>query len=653
MQTTFNATEVRIAFECPRLFYLTKRFGGKSIFLKENTENIGIGNKFHNLAHKLNTIIKEDTRFHRLFTPPAEQLDTAAIATQIQSYFYELEFYHYLQESDASQADTLYKIWQGLIRLIQQWAELLVKNRRFCTAESVITKTLQAEEITINHNFNLPNGSQVTITGKLDSLIFDCEQKRLCVVEYKTYKPNDLSAQLAQVALYSYMLAKKENIPVDSAVYCIFPEFQEYRYSWEELENTVHDLIPYKLQQMQEWLGWKKSQPNPPPPTSQPHLCEICPQREKCQTFFQVTDKQSNQVRSRQDKPDNNQPIVDTDAFGKQLVEILQSFKISVDYVGAAIAPAFIRIKLKPHLGVKIASLLRLSNDLQVQMGIPSPPLITPQAGYVSIDLPRSVRQIAAFEDYIQKQELPLNAPVKIAIGVNLNNHLIEADLSDPNTCHFLVGGTTGSGKSEFLRSLLLSLIYRYSPQHLKIALVDPKRVTFPEFEKMGWLYSPIVKESERAIELMFQLCEEMESRYQKFESIGCSDIAQYNSKTTPPLPRIVCIFDEYVDFMAEKASREALEQSIKRLGAKARAAGIHLIIATQRPEAQVVTPLIRSNLPGRVALRTASEADSKIILGNQQPLAAYLLGKGDLLFQVGSQLQRLQSLLARNISIV
>ncbi|MEL6460189.1 MAG: FtsK/SpoIIIE domain-containing protein, partial [Cyanobacteria bacterium J06621_15] len=266
--------------------------------------------------------------------------------------------------------------------------------------------------------------------------------------------------------------------------------------------------------------------------------------------------------------------------------------------------------------------------------------------------LPHPNRKAALFDDYLKPQKIQESASVKVAIGVNLEGKLIEADLSDPNTCHFLVGGTTGSGKSEFLRSQLLSLLIRYSPEQLKIALVDPKRVTFPEFEKMSWLYSSVVKDSEGAIELMDKLVDEMEFRYQRFEKIGCADLGTYNQRSDQPLPRIVCIFDEYADFMAEKESRSALEQSIKRLGAMARAAGIHLIIATQRPEAKVVTPIIRSNLPGRVALRTASEADSMIVLGGKKTAAAYLLGKGDLLYQVGSKLHRLQSLYAKNIDL-
>ena len=167
----------------------------------------------------------------------------------------------------------------------------------------------------------------------------------------------------------------------------------------------------------------------------------------------------------------------------------------------------------------------------------------------------------------------------------------------------------------------------------------------------MPWLLSPVVKDSEAAIALMEKLVTEMDKRYNLFETAGCSDLNAYNQKQTSTknyLPRIVCIFDEYADFMTEKETRHALESSIKRLGGMARAAGIHLIIATQRPEAKVVTPIIRDNLPGRIALSTSgSEANSKIILGGSSTEAALLLGKGDLFLQVNAKLQRLQSLYA------
>ncbi|MBD2412095.1 cell division protein FtsK [Nostoc calcicola FACHB-389] len=660
--TSLTATKVRVAFECPRLFYLHQKFGGNTLFIPPDN-HVGIGNSFHQLADSFIKLAVSESRFTEIFITSTSQLNIDKIDSRLRQLFYEIKFSTYLEkavEKDASAAQPLYKVWQGLQGLIRRFAELLVVNRRYCSAEAVIRNTFVSGERKLEHYFKLPDGTQQRVGGEFDCLVYNFEIKRLCVLEFKTYRPVDPSAQLAQVALYSYMLWQQKKVAVDSAVYCVLPEFKEYQYSWEQLESNVHQLIPYKLHQMQQWLTWEPPHPNSPPPTTQPYLCEICPQQQKCKSFF--VSPVVVQVSSLISEDENNggqdahltrrNTVNSADAIGEELVTTLQSFKIKVDYQGSILGPAFIRVKLKPHLGVSVNSILRLSNDLQVQLGLANAPLITPQAGYVSVDLPRPDRQIASFEKYIQPQFLPPTMPIKIAIGVSIEGELVEADLSDANTCHFLVGGTTGSGKSEFLRSLLLSLLNRHSPEYLKIALVDPKRVTFPEFEKMPWLYSPVVKDGDRAIELMEELVAEMESRYHHFEKAGCADLSTYNQRSIRILPRIVCIFDEYADFMAEKEIRTSLEQSIKRLGAMARAAGIHLIIATQRPEAKVVTPIIRSNLPGRVALRTASEADSAIVLGGKQTAAAYLLGKGDLLYQIGAQIYRLQSLFVKNIQL-
>jgi S-DNA-T family DNA segregation ATPase FtsK/SpoIIIE len=651
--------------------------------------------------------IKQQPEFQQLLQPEANQIQVAAVAAKLQESLYRLVFFPYLQatiQAKPNKAEMLHQLWQGLIGLIQHWAKLLVSNRRYCSAQEVIRNTFLAQELNIQHRFTLPNGSQQLVRGRCDSLIYDFEHHRLCVVEYKTYQSPDPSAQLAQVALYGYMLRARIGVPINSAVYSVLPDWQELTFTWDELENTVHQLIPYKLQHMRQWVVWQPGKADPPPSTAQPHLCDICPQRTKCQTLFtQVSGAQlgnhdqiskapkspspkhqnptkiikqpkapvdvliaqaeepasSDNLQSSSSEPKVTLPtseILDPEQIACQLVATLQSFGIEVTHVGSVLAPAFIRVKLKPSLGVKVNAILKSSNDLRVQLGLMAAPLIAPQAGYVSVDLPRGDRQSAYFDQYLKPQRLPIETATRIAIGVDLDGKLIEADLSDPNTCHFLVGGTTGSGKSEFLRSLLLSLLIRQSPDQLRIALVDPKRVTFPEFETMEWLLGSIVKDSESAVELMEQLVGEMESRYQRFEQTRCNDLGAYNQRMHQQggkrLPRIVCIFDEYADFMAEKEIAKALELSIKRLGAMARAAGIHLIIATQRPEARIVTPVIRSNLPGRVALRTASEADSMIILGSKQGEAAYLLGKGDLLYLAGAQLLRLQSLFVPQIQL-
>lgn len=677
-----SVTKVRVAFECPRLFYLAHCFGGKTMFLpKEQTH--GIGSAFHELSDRFVQAALDQAQFQELFEPSYSKLDSDAITSRMQDAFYNLVFYPYLQETiqtDPGRATALTHLWQGLRSLIQRWTTLLISNRRHCSATDLFSKTFLAQELSVQHQFMLPDGSHQLVRGRFDSLVYDFEQHRLCVVEYKTYQSIEQSAQLAQVALYSYMLKERVGVPIDSAVYSVLPNLKELTFTWDELAKTVHQMIPHKLQQMNEWVDWQPGDSNPPPPTPQPHLCDICPQQSKCQSFFLVSEESTEETveeqppvakpspspvsgpapsappKKTQENATESQDDSNADEIAENLIQTLQAFGVDVTYTGAAVGPAFIRVKLKPAPGVKVNSILKLSDDLRVQLGIISPPMIAPQAGYVSIDLPRPDRKAAFFDQYLQSQTVLPTDPTQIAIGVNLDGKLVEADLSDPNTCHFLVGGTTGSGKSEFLRSLLLSLLARHSPETLKVALVDPKRVTFPEFEKNPWLFTSIVKDSERAIDLMEDLVAEMDSRYQKFEMNGCNDLSRYNQKYSQRpdklLPRIVCIFDEYADFMAEKEVAQALELSIKRLGAMARAAGIHLVIATQRPEAKVVTPIIRSNLPGRVALRTASEADSMIILGGKQTGAASLLGKGDLLYQAGANLLRLQSLFAPEIDL-
>ncbi|MGC9502196.1 DNA translocase FtsK [Baaleninema sp.] len=682
MSPHFTATDVRVALECPRLFYLGHRLNRKTLFLPD-TQYAGIGNPFHRLAHQFINLALEDSRFQALLSPSAENLNADDLAQQMQHLFYDRVFYDYTNAEIAKNPDfvgTLPQIWLGLQGLIRHYAELLIRNRYHCHGDSVLAETFIGSELKLHGTYRLPDGTQQEIRGQFDNLIYDFDGQRLRVVEYKTYQGADPSAQVLQVGLYADLLHQQKQQPIDAAVYCVLPQFQAYRYDWEELRRVVRNFLPQRLQEMREWVRWEFDSPNPPPKTANRHLCEICPQQKSCQNDFGVEEVRDSEVlrdisseniskspsavsSTSSEKPSSEvtltpkpepTPEPDADEWGTRLVEVFRAFGVDVSYQGSAVGPSFVRVKLKPQLGVKVSSLLRLSNDLQVQLGIESPPMISPQAGFVSVDLPRSDRQFALFEQYIRRESFLPTAPVRIAIGVNLEGKLVEADLSDPNTCHFLVGGTTGSGKSEFLRAMLLSLIQRRSPQYLKIALVDPKRVTFPEFEKMPWLLSPVVKDSDRAVELMSELVDEMESRYQKFEASGCNDLPKYNQyrlKTgKEPEPPIVCIFDEYADFMADLEVRKTLEYSIKRLGAMARAAGIHLIITTQRPEAQVVTPIIRSNLPGRVALRTSSEADSDIILGAKKTQANNLLGKGDLLYSRGSKFYRLQSLFARKV---
>lgn len=729
---SLSVTKVRQAFECPRLMYLGHYEGGMTLFrASSSVAPSGVGQAFHKLCYDCVNYMRSSEEIATLLMPSSAWLNAETLTQQIQQQLYRAVFFPLVQSTKATnpkKTARLMHLWDGLTGLIRRWATLLASNRQCCEPKETLLKTFLDQEMAVAFEFGLPNGDRQKVSGRFDSLIYDFTQQRLCIVEYKTYQASDPAAQLVQVALYSYMLKQKLGVTINSAVYSVLPDWHGVEYSWDLLEKTLHKLIPYKLAQIKTWLSWRSPHPNPPPMAADLSLCNVCPQKTKCQSYFktassdtlpapepepriqnipplvigsvaesfaidtskpvqvevlqvdalqvdalqvnslevelpakvaankvkQSTRQPSPTVKSPPLTPTSISPTADSqtpdsqtpDTVAQQLIEVLHAFNVGVDYVGAALGPAFIRVKLKPHLGMKVSNILKYEDDIRVHLGLQNPPLMAPQAGYISVDLPRPDRQTAYFSKYFANPEQ--NEPKAMAaIGVNLDGQLVEADLSDPNTCHFLVGGTTGSGKSEFLRSLLLSLTVRHTPDRLKVALVDPKRVTFPEFESMRWLYEPIVKSKEDAIALMERLVVEMDERYQRFEKTRCSNLSQYNQKATIPIPRILCIFDEYADFMVDKAAAKELEQSIQRLGAMARAAGIHLVIATQRPEAKVVTPLIRSNLPGRIALRTASDADSAIILGGKQGVAANLLGKGDLFYGGSSSLKRLQSLFA------
>lgn len=631
-----NIKHIQIAQQCPRLFYLFSHQGGETNFKHEQE----LPNQlFNELLEQLISTVLRDNRFSQLLNLSTDQLNTENVAQEIKELFYKSVIFNYLQtqiKTNPQQAIIFQNIWQTLTALFKRWTDILIDNRHLYSSDRLFAKTFVAQNLSVEHQFKLVNQQQ-TIKGTLNNLVYNCKQKSLLIFRYQANPLIDSLSQEIDIVLSSYLLQKQLNIPISSVTYLRFPDAKDITYSWSQIESILSQFITQKIPQLHQWLEWKKPNPNPPSSTSYQQLCTICPQQNTCQSLFS-----SNSVIN----PPPSPPVV-TDTIGQELVSILKAFGVQVEYIGSILAPSFIRVKIKPALGIKVVTILNRAEDLQVQLGLESPPMLQPQAGFISVDIPRKDRQTARFEQYISKST---SEQMTIAIGIDLNGKLIEADLADPNTCHFLVAGGTGSGKSEFLRSLLLSLLVRHSPDTLQIALVDPKRVTFPECEKLPWLYAPIVKDTEDAINLMNELVEIMEERYQILDKAKCSNLKTYNQLTHSPLSRIVCIFDEYADFMTEKESRTQLENSIKRLGAKARAAGIHLIISTQRPDATVVTPLIRSNLPGRIALRTNSEADSQIILGDK--LAAKLLGKGDLLYKTADKIERLQSLFAEKFLV-
>jgi len=292
-----------------------------------------------------------------------------------------------------------------------------------------------------------------------------------------------------------------------------------------------------------------------------------------------------------------------------------------------------------------VNKILPLGGDLGVQLRLGKPALVRLEGGILVIDVERPDRQKLTFREF--RAQLP---PVtdrgnsRMLVGVDLNRKPRFVDLSSDST-HMLVAGTSGSGKSEWLRTALASLLATNTPDTLRLMLIDPKRVTFNELSQTPFLlereripYTP-----EEAIQGLRKLSEVMEERYVQLSKAGCADLEGLRralGAETPP--RIVCFCDEYGNLVAAKKDREQIEMAINQLGAKARAAGIHLVIATQDPRAQILSPALKANLDGRVCLKTTSATQSRMVI--EENGAEALLGHGDLLFKTTGSAVRLQA---------
>lgn len=307
---------------------------------------------------------------------------------------------------------------------------------------------------------------------------------------------------------------------------------------------------------------------------------------------------------------------------------------------GFEVGPTFVRLKLTPQDQTDVNKVRRKAENLGLHLELPAPPLIASQAGYISIDVQRPDRQTVALGSLLAARPEKLRGQPAFPVGVDVSGQAHWLNLADPATCHVLIAGTTGSGKSEFMKAMLAALAHGLPPDQLQLVLIDPKQVTFNLTGESPYLSKPVAHDTKDALPLVEEAFDEMEKRYTLLKQRRKENISELTGRDSQP--RLVLVLDEFGDLMLEKNSKKELETLLKRLGAKARAAGIHLVLGTQRTEASVVTPLLRANLPGRISLKVAGERDSKLIL--DAPEAAGLLGRGDLFWKQGAGLIRLQS---------
>ena len=331
-------------------------------------------------------------------------------------------------------------------------------------------------------------------------------------------------------------------------------------------------------------------------------------------------------------------------AVAEQIVNSFKAFGLSVEASDVVEGPQVTRVKVRPAAGVKVASLANRADDLQVSLALDAPPLIRPGRGFVVIDLPRANRQTILLLDALERGVMKARkSPMAFPVGVGIEGEAILSDFCDSNTCHILVAGTSGSGKSEWLKTLVASLVRWNPPEHLRLALVDPKVLTFSTIADSAYLWRPVAIDLGSALGVLRDAISEMDRRYRMLAQEGLVSLHDRFQDGRTDVPFLILVFDEFADLiLIGRNEKSEFEEMVARLAGRGRAAGIHLVLATQRPDRTVVTGLIKSNLPMKVCLRVANATNSQIVLG--EPGAESLLGKGDLLCDLGRSPVRVQS---------
>jgi DNA segregation ATPase FtsK/SpoIIIE, S-DNA-T family len=518
--------------------------------------------------------------------------------------FHELDPYPMLQ------------LWNAIETLLVELVNIL------CAA---VDKGRGVESVLLGHETSLSwpldlGGTPLIVTGKYDLLLYDHRYDAPHLMDFKLCGVKKDFASLTQVMLYALGLNYDQGIEPGATVLNLYPQRSPITVGWEQIRTFKPALMAFIRYVASKEYPYSFPEPETMP-DAEAELTESA-------TPFETTEL-LNQGRHDLEiviskLKDFNLPVQPFDSEGGPII----------------VGPAFTILRLIPGRGVKVASIVNRSADLQVALASETSPRIEQGPGFVGIEVPRLKRAMLQLVD-IATEKPPSAA--SFILGVNIAGRIVWGDFSKADTCHMLVGGQTGSGKSEFLRQVLCSLAMSSSPQELRMHVVDPKMTDYQDLNGSPYLERPVVDDMDLAVELLAGLVNEMENRYEVFRRHKAKNLETLNELPgVARLPRIIVAFDEFADAMADNNLKKEIESSIKRLGAKARAAGIHLIIATQSPRKEVVTGLLKANLPCAVALRVANGTESKIILDSVG--AEKLLGRGDLLVKRGGKMIRLQS---------
>ena len=329
-------------------------------------------------------------------------------------------------------------------------------------------------------------------------------------------------------------------------------------------------------------------------------------------------------------KERDKEKIKDDNYIDSEFLEkILLDFGVNGKIKKVSHGPVVTLNEFEPAAGVKVSKIINLSDDIARNTSSESARIATiPGRSTVGIELPNSTRENVYLSEILSNNDFSKkDIKLPIALGKNISGVPVVGDLT--SMPHLLIAGTTGSGKSVCINTIILSLLYRHTPDKCKFILIDPKMLELSTYEGIPHLLCPVITEAKKAASVLGWVVKEMENRYRLMTKEGVRNIDGYNSKHTLAMPYIVVVVDEMSDLML--VAGKEIENYIQKLSQMARAAGIHIIMATQRPSVDVITGTIKANFPTRISFQVTSKIDSRTILGEQG--AEQLLGKGEMLY--------------------
>ncbi len=510
-------------------------------------------------------------------------------------------------------------LWSA-VKALSRWLVHLVRELVACRPEAtgqweLLTASIRSE-VPLSRLLRRPGWTEpVLLTGIADAIITPGQGAKFCAVELKLGRGAP-SADLAQAALYHLMLSEEKELEASSLAVV--------RFSPAPLEMLVAaDRIADAQVKLLDLIG---------------ELAGVVPQ------------PKPEVVVSECVPPRAEGPLERYRDLGRGLQRAYaeQGLRVKLP-TEPECGPRFLRYALRLEPGTKIEAVRRAAPEIAHRLELCVEPQLVRDGGRLYVDVARPDPCMVPFSSILPQlpKSEPRSGSALLPIGVDPAGQLRFADLASAGRSHVLVAGTTGSGKTEWLRMATAGLIAQNTPETLRLVTFDPKLSAFAELEQSRFLLSSdsfwIPGGEHSAVELFHRLIEEMERRYQAARSVGVDNLTEYVKKTERPLPRILVLCDEYFALMAVgKQEKQELELAVGLLGAKARASGIHLVLATQLPNRATVTAPIATNLPCRVALLLQSAIESRMMLGRSG--AEQLTGSGDLLYKDFGDPVRLQA---------